>query len=158
MSDDELAAIEARANAATPGPWREVAESGDWWIEHTNDDTREWEYVCSAGLIDPQAGPWKRQEDIDFVVAARTDIPALVAEVRRLREIERAVLDLERLIADTLGILIDQVDYDDQGRELWRCHVDDWCAPVLFLSRALAFKAAFAYAFDGIVPSTERHD
>ena len=37
---DDLAArmaeIRARVAAATPGPWQEFCESGDWWVEQTD--------------------------------------------------------------------------------------------------------------------------
>lgn len=58
MTEAELAEIEARANAATPGPWK------------------------IGGLRRLQMG--LMEQDADFVTAARTDVPALVAEVRRL--------------------------------------------------------------------------
>jgi hypothetical protein len=78
MTDAELDAIEARCRAATSGPWgfrplvaiesaaREVVGI-DWITEDTAD----------LAL---------RDEDGAFIAAARTDVPALVAEVRRLRE------------------------------------------------------------------------
>lgn len=55
MTDEELKAIEARANAATPGPWMKGV---------TYDHGR----------------------NAEFIAASRTDVPALAAEVRRLKE------------------------------------------------------------------------
>ena len=62
MDGKQLRAIEERANRATPGPWEEVAESGEWWVTA------------------PETG-------VHFVMAtnARTDVPALIAEIRELR-------------------------------------------------------------------------
>ncbi|MHB8406220.1 MAG: hypothetical protein ACYDCJ_12435 [Gammaproteobacteria bacterium] len=65
----DLDAIEARANAATPGPW----------------DTDEYDGGLRSTVT---AGPITSDEDYDFIAHARTDVPALIAEVRRLRAIE----------------------------------------------------------------------
>jgi hypothetical protein len=59
VTDDELDVIGARANAATPGPWTWP----DW------DDCSEQEADANN----------------EFIAHAREDVPALVAEVRRLR-------------------------------------------------------------------------
>lgn len=77
----DLDAIEARANAATPGPWNPTDDGyGDRGIVAPNRD------VLGAAQ---NACCWRRDEDLAFVVAAREDVPALVAEVRRLRESHR---------------------------------------------------------------------
>jgi hypothetical protein len=84
MTDEEIAAILARAEAATPGPWEAdgvpynisdpviVALPGDVYIAQT--------------VYDMQSGTIKHNVDEDtlFIAAARSDVPALVAEVRRL--------------------------------------------------------------------------
>jgi hypothetical protein len=81
VTEDDLQAIELRANAATPGPWAIVYDgSSDWSI---------------GPQPDPQglsvAGVWKsgwndgNPPDAEFIASARTDVPALIAEVRRLR-------------------------------------------------------------------------
>lgn len=78
LTDEQLAAIEARASAATRGPWDSigervyaggasawvVAESKMWGLDGERDD-----YAADAA----------------FVAGARADVPALLAEVRRLR-------------------------------------------------------------------------
>ncbi len=71
LTDEELAAIEARADAATPG----VGFSQSW--------------------------TWG---DAVFVAYARTDIPRLVAEVRRLRETVRWLRGALREIDDMLDL------------------------------------------------------
>ena len=63
----DLDAIEARAHAATPGPWRPAGPDGDAVAQ-----------MGSARRI-------RSLEDAAFIAAARTDVPALLAEVRRLR-------------------------------------------------------------------------
>ncbi|WP_312146923.1 hypothetical protein [Brevundimonas sp.] len=77
MDEDDLRQIEARVDAATPGPWTSWIEgrdhtAGSSFIETRGDDI---ELVgCSAA-------------DQDFIAAARSDIPALIAEIRRLRKL-----------------------------------------------------------------------
>ena len=75
----DLGAIEARVNAAVPGPW--TNERHDY--EGSNGPT----FVRFVA-----AGPNYRvaedvtKEDGDFIAHAREDVPTLVAEVRRLRD------------------------------------------------------------------------
>lgn len=100
MTPEQLAAIRARLDAATPGPWH--------WDEHTvptlhgvggSPDTYEYEAevieathtggcgcraVCYLDLtID--------RSDAEFIAAARTDLEVLLAEVDRLTQILAAV-------------------------------------------------------------------
>jgi hypothetical protein len=81
MTEDELLAIEARANAATPGPW-EVEQKGCTVLRAPNGPPAD-----QSLMGDEQYYPWTpdRIEDWQFIASARTDVPALVAEVRRLR-------------------------------------------------------------------------
>jgi len=124
MSDTlDLAAIKARCNAATPGPWRvgwvagrctlpHVHGVGDcdyrvsWWDDedfHTiardipvgapYDDAVK---VC--GNYNVESGGVVHECDAAFIAHAREDIPALLA---RVRELEMKVLAL-RLVRDQL--------------------------------------------------------
>ncbi|MCX4596153.1 hypothetical protein OG819_42830 [Streptomyces sp. NBC_01549] len=77
LTEQQLTEIETRANAATPGPWCTDSweiyqgteyEAGAEWIGET----------CRAGEMDDS------RADAEFVAAARTDVPLLLAEVRRL--------------------------------------------------------------------------
>ncbi|HSN19768.1 MAG TPA: hypothetical protein VLS49_03775 [Usitatibacter sp.] len=90
-----LDAIEARANAATPGPWRIERDELD---ESFSDEEQEQAFPRSIGPIATWdhvllgvKGEEVRQIEADaaFVAAAREDVPALVAEVRRLRILAR---------------------------------------------------------------------
>jgi hypothetical protein len=77
MTEDDLQAIEARADAATSQPWEACKLSEGLG------------YVYSSGLGDVVAGSSSAAfllDDAEFIAAARRDVPALVAEVRRLRE------------------------------------------------------------------------
>ena len=74
LSDGELAEIEARAAAATEGPWEadgsEIYDAaGDWVGE-------------SLDLDAPDGG----ETNARFAAAARTDVPRLVAALRAARE------------------------------------------------------------------------
>lgn len=90
ITDEELDRIEARAAAATTGPWTSFVEgrdheSGDDFIRTGGDADRSPDlYVRVAFGERPgvtPAGP----DDLDFIAAARQDVPRLVAEIRRLR-------------------------------------------------------------------------
>ena len=99
LTDERLAEIEARAEAATPGPWYTV---DPLWLPREPTGT----YVI-AGHHDPHVGmpildhietedgdadaPGPNYDqswlDLEFAAHARADIPALLAEVRRLRPV-----------------------------------------------------------------------
>lgn len=80
MTESELAEIEARAAAASEGPWRATKPpygnfgSGEGVLYGNS-------LICStAWLGNPQ-------ENAEFIAAARTDVPKLVEAVRRLRAV-----------------------------------------------------------------------
>ena len=77
MTQQELAALKALADAATPGPWEEVAESGEWWITSASEVTASLYVIPDTGLMN--------QADVDFIAASRAAVPALIAEVERLQ-------------------------------------------------------------------------
>lgn len=78
LSPADLAAIRARANAASPGPWRALGSDRD--------------------ILGPEGPVWTQVivstdvvfiEDAAFIAASRVDVPVLLDEVERLRaEIE----------------------------------------------------------------------
>ncbi len=76
MTNEELDEIEARANAATPGPWKHA-------------DSRDNEVRLEHGGF-PASGysHWSmmRPNDATFIAAARQDVPRLIQEVRRLQK------------------------------------------------------------------------
>lgn len=75
----DLDAIEARASAASPGPWQRGNRIGGPATEL--DDAQV--YGPEMTIYDEGGHGW---EDAEFIAHARTDVPALVAEVRRLRK------------------------------------------------------------------------
>lgn len=82
MTDEELTAIKVRADAAPPGPWNYE----DWPQCIYGPDTEHG-----------TSGRWIAEADDhttgEFIAHARTDIPALLAEIAAIREILQAVAD-----------------------------------------------------------------
>lgn len=112
LTETDLAAIEAREQQASPGPWypwhrcigvKETPdtneEAGLGWEIVVNRDTgaRAWPRPSLRGTFE-------RGQDAYFVANARQDVPALLAEVRRLRqELAFAVRMAERPEPPTLA-------------------------------------------------------
>ena len=91
MTHDELEAIEARCNTATPGPWK---------FEHTpySDDpirVGNSEYIICHSVLS--------KRDANFIAQARQDVSALIAEVKRLkRERDAAVCDMDNVVVEAV--------------------------------------------------------
>lgn len=90
MSDEDLDRLEKLVEATLPGPWESFVEgrdhdSGDDFIRTGRlDDNAPDMYVTSSYWNNEPpkpAGP----AILDFIAAARQEVPRLVAEVRRLR-------------------------------------------------------------------------
>lgn len=80
MTKQELEAIKARADAATPGPWDFVhVYYGEDTIlcVHENGTTTA---IANAHTVD---GEFNGEINAEFIAHARADIPTLVAEVER---------------------------------------------------------------------------
>ena len=134
----DLNAIEARAKAATPGPWGWYDPPGAGYGPQIESEEQHARWggmacvlvtaeVCSACRERGAPCLSGKQEDKDFIAHAREDIPALTAEVRRLNayieerqlinpeaEIRRlkAQLETEILRRDSLGETLDNVVAD----------------------------------------------
>lgn len=81
---DRLDEIEARADAATPGPWEaDVTEVSQHWSR-----PEPWATVvssevhCMAYCYGGSGRGIERETDAEFIAHARTDVPALVAALR----------------------------------------------------------------------------
>lgn len=77
----DLDAIRARCDAATPGPWMVFEGAypyGEGYVIESPAD-------LVAGNFDHEEGGIIRKEDAEFIAAARTDVPELLAEIERLR-------------------------------------------------------------------------
>lgn len=107
LTPSELEEIEAREKAATPGPW--ICTDDPVW--------------CVAG---PIVG---REEDADFMAAARTDIPRLLEHVQEVeKQFSKAIeilymqgdaavqenANLRKALEYALGAL-DRLDYREDG-------------------------------------------
>jgi hypothetical protein len=98
MTGEELAAIRERAESATQGPWEQPAYPVGDMVYRLTDRSPD-------GLI----AKCERPTDADFIAHARTDIPALLAELDRLR------LVMARSYADV-------IKHGEQGRcDCWTC-------------------------------------
>jgi hypothetical protein len=71
MTDEELNAIEARANVAESGPWSPIGDKLCTGVGSLHGD------IASQGALN--------HKDAIFIAHAREDVPALVNEVLRLR-------------------------------------------------------------------------
>jgi hypothetical protein len=90
LSKAYLEEVRQRCEAATPGPWVSYVEGrdhlgGDSVIVRGTDGTDEGLYLTHATVADQ-----------DFIAHARQDIPTLLDEIERLREL----LNLENAQGD----------------------------------------------------------
>lgn len=89
VAELDLDAITARSNAATPGPWAERSV-GYVFATATSERAAESGYIGTP-VVDTFMWPEHGPANQVFIAHAREDVPALVAEVRRLRgRIEQA--------------------------------------------------------------------
>ena len=101
LSDSDLDEIEERADAATPGPWfvrflddvhamslyavstkPDTGEGGRW------PDFEQWTMVAATLVQEPRYADIEDErwiENARFIAHARSDIPRLITEIRRLR-------------------------------------------------------------------------
>ena len=111
MTDDELDAIEARCNKATPQDWYAVTDiGGESWVA----------FGASEDIVADNCA----LDDAVFIAAARADVPALIAEVRRLREelltaIERTQRSVHDYYYDKIRNMTIEIEqlHDQIGRD-----------------------------------------
>lgn len=95
----DLATIGARAEAATPGPWRSMVIDAD--------NATVWAGGNTARTATRIARVTRRVADnAEFIAAAREDVPALVAEVERLRAALRDAAEQVAEADDAVGAAI----------------------------------------------------
>lgn len=88
LTEEQLAEIEGRADAATPETWVWSWSTG-WSTDglgHYLVETARSRIVVAITTREKQG-----YENALFIAHARTDVPLLVAEVRRLREVLGAI-------------------------------------------------------------------
>ena len=118
---DRLNEIEARANAATEGPWApdeytEVDPDGFYELSRVIAPDPDGDGWCAIGVVHTGI----LRPDADFIAHARADVPALVAALR-------AVLEL----ADRWAT--QSTDYDEDTEQ----QIDDGKAIVRAIEEAL---------------------
>lgn len=101
----DLDAIRRRSDAATPGPWKAGTDA--------HPETFPWELEISKKYpcveLDNNA---QGAADAAFIAAARDDVPALLAEVGRLRA------EAARLDQDVLAVIDERDEYQKRADEL----------------------------------------
>lgn len=88
MTNEELDAIRERASRASTGPW--TIEAGEytganWLIASMGGSIDGLFYTVTTDNVHASELKGDARTDAEFVAHARTDIPALLAEVERLR-------------------------------------------------------------------------
>lgn len=81
----DIEGIRERAAAATPGPWEVTADGGTIRADYPSGTPGDCAVIVedSRDFHDPD-GP--RTEDMEFLAAARQDVPALLAVIDHLTE------------------------------------------------------------------------
>ena len=106
MTEEQLQAIEERANAATPGPWD---NRGDIVKDIAFEDDVIF-YAADSMGPHIESGDWQTavtqmRTDAAFIAHAREDVPALIAEVRALRsKLDAVPIDAIRAIYDSVPV------------------------------------------------------
>jgi hypothetical protein len=91
-SELNLDAIEARANAATEGPWT-LEVSG--WSGKRVDTLSSPSSTVIMGQDERGGASWSDDDDAEFIAHAREDVPALVKHVRELEAVVERVRAIE---------------------------------------------------------------
>ncbi|HEY9372822.1 hypothetical protein [Streptomyces sp.] len=138
-TDQQLNDIEARATAATDGPWC----TDSWEIYQGT----EYEPGLSLWTGETCRGTGSLEQDradAAFVAHARTDVPALLAEVRRLRaELARE----ERLHGET-------IDDRDQAQEI-ADKLAYAVAPIEVIGEHSSMNCPWTNAYELITPAAD---
>ena len=77
MTKQELAEMRARAEAATPPPWK---------AHCTGPEDRDWS-VDRVAMMEQECGAIRNERDATFIAHAREDVPSLLAEIDRLHKL-----------------------------------------------------------------------
>lgn len=109
---DDIAAIAARAAAATPGPWVEHGRhvQHDEWLALGREVDDMSGLGCEVDGPPPPTlrGDYALHADAEFIAHAREDIPYLLA-----------ALDAERALADRLAEAVHQALHGDHTPTSW---------------------------------------
>lgn len=141
----DLDAIRARADAATEGPWIATTphdDESEWASDFDDpmvitDDSTPGNFAAIAQDI--CQGETDGRADAEFIAHARTDVPALLAEVEQLRTVVWRVVSVTQ---DTDGQPLDpdtEIPVGEVARMLFELHED-------VVTRALADRPGTAKA------------
>lgn len=138
MTDEELSEIRARVEAASDGPWSADDEGDGGSIL----DAFGGHVVIGNGVVIDRVGRpayGVGSPDADFIAHSREDVPALLAEVERLRAREAAArIDLHvaleevRRLAPELAAAMEIVRAVAHARPILRPHPQVIDVPVLY--------------------------
>jgi hypothetical protein len=115
----DLSAIEARVNAATPGPWTVdqmdmYIHAADGFMVASNCPVNEGWQVRGAGAESSGKRPAGSQDaNAAFIAAARSDVPTLIAEVRRLRGKVGAETNATPMTYESVRAMVDRHDGEE---------------------------------------------
>lgn len=104
MTEEQLAAIKARCEAAIPGPWFIAGDSSGLAMElQTSPDWSKGTVIWSSGH-----GEYAHPDDAtgEFIRAAREDVPALLAYIEELEA------DLRMYKEDRLRLRVENLRLD----------------------------------------------
>lgn len=110
----DLDAIQARVDAATPGPWTMKREAtAEFDLPKDGGHVECWVLSAEALDLHSVAYLFEGEPDAEFIAHARSDIPALLADLRTAedeRDLYGEALDLVRAHLATVGIEAPFVD------------------------------------------------
>ncbi len=98
MTEAELNEIEARVNAATPGPWKHTPGDSYCAYPHVNFGSGHYLFEdhssdeCNPHCEKPGCGFPSGEFNAEFIARSRIDIPLLIAEVRKWEEAKETFL------------------------------------------------------------------
>ena len=114
MTPEREQEIRAREQAATPGPWEECPSYGTDFYAYLGGS-----YLRGVGSLTFGEGE-DAEADLVFTLNARQDVPALLAEVDRLRA-RGAELEAQRAAVLALHRKHDDSDHCFIDDEAWPC-------------------------------------
>ena len=106
MNQKELNEIKERCDKATEGPWL---------ANGTSDYTEIYDANAWGKALAPLALVGSNPKDADFIAHARQDIPALLAEIKRLQQAQRWIPVTEGLPEEPYGCLLTVEEDDHYG-------------------------------------------
>lgn len=115
MTPDELKAIRDRCEAASEGPWAMLylEQLEGMKYPEARDEPRvvnDSDFICDGDKH------FMSTRNLDFIAHSRTDIPKLLDEVERLRELVEAMRDSSRSIisctSDIEEVAAEAIGYD----------------------------------------------